>query len=574
MASSPPFKKTKHQAPKAASEVLDVIEPHTIAARYNNIVLGLGDEIPQDATVSAVSFKSPEGARIYKRSLIFLLGAAARKCNINSLVVDAAIGASVLCSLPVCSQETCELLYSTMCVLQSEAHPIVSMTLRKEEVIAHFEAYGGAGHTLQWLHANTEYQIPCHVLDMGDGAGCFIAINHGTLVPNTTMLLPHHFMIEKIHETTNSHFFRLHHAVPVTDASTGDVQFELRKTDEAVLLEGYEQRKVWNARTKLASITQINNTIAQDKAKALVQVSEAHHDKQVVDIANRIAGENIPVLERPRLVLIAGPTSSGKTTFAKRLCVGLETIGARPIVVSVDSYYKGWPDIDSRGVKYVDWEAISSLNLSLLNDHLISLLAGDEVEVPEYDMVTSMPAPQSQWKKTKLEPGGCVIMEGIHCLNPNLTSRVASKDKFCIAISPLSSIIVDDLTLISSTQVRMLRRMVRDFLSRGRSAEGTLRQWSGVARGEVNNIFPNQNNANVLFNSALSYEINVLKVFAEPLLRSIGSDKPEYSEAQRLLKMLHGVVAMPAQLVPPQSLLREFIGGSWYYEHAGWYKSA
>jgi uridine kinase len=273
-------------------------------------------------------------------------------------------------------------------------------------------------------------------------------------------------------------------------------------------------------------------------------------------------------------VLIAGPSSSGKTTFAKRLCVSLETTGLKPIVISVDSYYKAWQEIDSRGMQYVDWEALDSLNLDMLNAHLISLLAGDEVLIPEYDMRTSMPMSEEHWVKTRLPPGGLIIMEGIHCLNPHLTPRVSKADKYQIMISPISALALDEATFVSSTQVRMMRRMVRDFLFRGRSANSTLKQWPGVARGERKNIYPNQNNADVVMNSGLLFEANVLKIYAEPLLRTILPEQEEYQEAQRLLKLLEQLVALPGNVVPPQSLLREFIGGSWFYEYGGWYKTA
>jgi uridine kinase len=192
-------------------------------------------------------------------------------------------------------------------------------------------------------------------------------------------------------------------------------------------------------------------------------------------------------------------------------------------------------DIDARGFQYVDWESINSLNIELLNQHLVELLKGNEVLVPEYDMKSSTPMSQDHWIKTKLPEGGIIIMEGIHCLNPELTSKIAKEMKFQIMISPLSAVTVDSLTILSSSHVRMMRRMVRDYLFRGRAAVSTLKQWSGVALGERNNIYPHQNNADIVMNSGLSYEVNVLKVYAEPLLQSITPDLPEYSEARRLL---------------------------------------
>ena len=349
--------------------------------------------------------------------------------------------------------------------------------------------------------------------------------------------------------------------------------------DEPRLVEAYAARKLWAQRLGFSSVGEINSAIISGgRAKTLVQLSEALHDHQVASIASQITGvlggADAAGGSSKRLILIAGPSSSGKTTFAKRLSVALETLGSRPVVVSVDSYYRHWQEIDPRGMQHVDWESLQSLNLDLLNEHLLALLAGNEVLVPEYDMKTSAPMSREHWQPMRLPPGGVVIMEGIHCLNPALTPRVPAADKFQIMISPLSGTRVDNLYLVSSTQLRMVRRMVRDFLFRGRSALSTLRQWPGVALGEVRNIYPHQNNADAVMNSGLCYELNVLRAYAEPLLHTITPDLPEYGEARRLLAMLSVHSTMPSTLVPPQSLLREFIGGSWFYDYNGLFQNA
>jgi len=534
---------------------------------------------------------------VHKRSLVFLFAAAAQQCKAGPLTVGAPLGASLkvslglsdsgLATVPETSATQCDELLAAMRALVAEARPIVRVKVPRSEAIAHFtktskaSTYNNASHTLAWLQACTETHVNCHACDLGpDGSGRFLAIDRGPLVPTTAALEVNHFSLEIMGPKT----YRLRHAVPQNSAmnATSSSSFALplssaEATPEPLLEAAFEGREAWNTTLGMRSIADVNAAVGQGrKLKSLVQVSEALHDKHVVEIAAQIAGASVPSSQRPRLVLIAGPTSSGKTTFAKRLGVALEALGAQPTVVSVDSYYRGWPDIDARGAKHVDWEAMGSLNLELLNAHLVALLRGESVRVPEYDMKTSMPMSEEHWTPTQLASGGLVIMEGIHCLNPALTPKVPRSDKFGVCITPLPALFLDDLALFSSSHLRMLRRMVRDYLNRGRSPRATLQQWPGVASGERANIFPHQNQADVVFNSALVYEVHALKPFAEPLLKTIAPDHPEYAEARRLLAALDQVASLPGTqlLVPPQSLLREFIGGSWFYDYSGWYKTA
>ncbi len=557
---------------RSASEMLGgaAADPSTVAALIDNQVVDLTTLIVDKPSVlEAVSRMSPEGARVYKRSVALLLGMAVRRCGLGPLVIEGALGASLLCSLPdAASPETAAALTDTMRAMIGEAIPIGRELVPRAEALAHF-AERGAERTVEFVRARNETRVDCYSVELGEGKGGrhLVLAHNGPMVPSTAMLDPSHLALEIV--PGSARHYRLHHAVPSASGS-----FELASAPEPVLLGAYEARAAWNAHAGVRTVSQVNAAISGSRTKSLVQLAEAEHDMQVVQLAARIAGASVPPAERPRLVLIAGPTSSGKTTFAKRLCVALETLGARPQVISVDSYYRAWSEIDERGAKHVDWEALGSLDLPLLNEHLNALLGGREVSVPEYDMKTSTPADKSLWTPTKLRPGGLIIMEGIHCLNPELTSRVPRAEKFGICISPLSALALDDSRLLSSSHVRMLRRIVRDHLNRGRSAISTLRQWASVARGERANIFPNQNHADAAFNSALCYEANVLKAYAEPLLRAIEPREPEYGEARRLLLALDQLVAMPPTLVPPQSLLREFIGGSWYYDYAGWYQSA
>merc|ERR1719230_2321283 len=200
-------------------------------------------------------------------------------------------------------------------------------------------------------------------------------------------------------------------------------------------------------------------------------------------------------------------------------------------------------------------------------------MAGKKTTIPEYDMKTSMPADKAHWTSMQLaSKGGIIIMEGIHCLNPALTAAVPRDQKFNIAIAPIPALQLDAVHVLSGTTVRMLRRMVRDYLNRGRPVLGTLRQWASINAGEVNNIYPHQSNADAVMNSEIGYEMCVLKVHVEPLLKTVKATEKEYSEVRRLLDTLEQFIALPTNVIPPQSLIREFIGGSWYYDYGGWYK--
>lgn len=542
-----------------------------VAVRWQNQIVGLSDAISLggDMSVAPVSRETTEGSRIYKRSIVLLLAAAVQKTGFGPVSVEESIGSSFMFRLPKVNEPEGAIaaLTEAMRSLIDSRVVISRCVVPRSELLQHFTDREAA-LTAEHIRGTPETSISCHSIDLGE-AGRFLCLDHGTIVPHMGLIDVGHFSVATASEPYQH--FRLYHAAP----SAKDGKLTLSPTSEPMLLHAYRIQKKWGIQQKLQTVSNINSSIIGSRSTNLVQLSEAFHDQQVVTIATNIGGSlDAPRLSRPRLVLIAGPSSSGKTTFAKRLCVSLETIGIRPIVISVDSYYKAWQEIDSRGMEYVDWESLHALNLELLNEQLLELMDGKEVLVPEYDMKTSMPMSKDHWQRTKLPEGGLIIMEGIHCLNPELTPRVNRANKYQIMISPLCAIAVDDLHVISSTQVRMLRRMVRDFLFRGRSASSTLKQWPGVVRGERKNIFPNQNYADVVMNSGLVYECNVLKVYSESLLKSITPDQAEFAESQRLLSLLNKLVSMPANVVPPQSLLREFIGGSWFYEYGGWYKMA
>jgi len=382
-------------------------------------------------------------------------------------------------------------------------------------------------------------------------------------MPSTAMIPKDSFDLSSFKEG----FFLKHFAY---NRKTGEMMHSSYDASSCELLYNeYIERRQWAVDVELENVAQLNSAIRNGQAKKVIQAVEANCDRQFVDIAAKVKARG-----KVKLVLIAGPSSSGKTTFAKRLRVQLEALGYKPEVLSVDNFYKSWQDITDEGPHKVDLEALDSLNLVHLNEVLQSLLAGKDTTIPEYDMKTSMPADQAHWTRMQLSSrgNGLVIMEGIHCLNPALTASVPQEQKFNVAIAPIPALQLDALHVLSGTTIRMLRRMVRDYLNRGRPVLTTLRQWPSVAAGEVNNIYPHQHHADAVMNSEIAYEMSVLKVHVEPLLKTVPPTEREYSEVRRLLHTLDQFVALPTNIIPPQSLLREFIGGSWYYDFGGWYK--
>merc|ERR1719401_1176007 len=355
------------------------------------------------------------------------------------------------------------------------------------------------------------------------------------------------------------------------DSISGEAKhWQYAESASNLLYNEYVSRLQWAQAVDLHSVAHLNKSIREGHSKRIIQAVEANCDRQFVELANQVK-ERTGV----KLLLIAGPSSSGKTTFAKRLQVQLEALGYKPFVLSVDNFYKAWQDITSEGPHKVDWESLDSLNLKQLNEVLLTLLEGKEALIPEYDMKVSMPADKSHWTSMQLHPNGkgMIIMEGIHCLNPALTPAVPKEQKFNIAIAPIPALQLDAVHVLSGTTIRMLRRMVRDYLNRGRPVLTTLRQWPAVVAGEVNNISPHQCHADAVMNSEIGYEMCVLKVHAEPLLKTVRPTEKEYSEVLRLLQTLEHFIALPTNIIPPQSLMREFIGGSWYYDYGGWYKA-
>lgn len=322
-----------------------------------------------------------------------------------------------------------------------------------------------------------------------------------------------------------------------------------------------KEMSMWRNIFRENNVSSLNEAIASGKARYLVNLSETLHDHRYAEIANQIAA-------RPgvKLVLIAGPSSSGKTTSSKRLALHMRVNGLNPIVISLDDYFRNRVDtpLDENG-EY-DFECLEALDVPFLNQQLEQLFAGERVEIPKYDFASGSRKFIGQF--LQLTENDVLIMEGIHGLNPKLTAQIPDDDKFMLYVSVLTPISIDEKTRMSSRDYRLLRRMVRDNQFRGMSAEDTILRWPSVRAGEEKYIHPFKRMADAEFNSGLFYEIPMLKCYAEPLLQVIPSASPAFDEAQRLLGLIRSVIAMTpidVRHIPPTSIIREFIGGSSFH---------
>ena len=321
----------------------------------------------------------------------------------------------------------------------------------------------------------------------------------------------------------------------------------------------FAESQAWVENLHLAQVDDVNARIAAAEGSELICLAEALHEKKISMIADRILDQRRHV----KIVLISGPSSSGKTTFAQRLATQLRVNGLRPVPLSLDDYFRAREDTPTDPSGQPNFEALEALDLPLLENHLGALIKGREVEVPIFDFVAGRRHPYG--RPLKLEADEILLIEGIHGLNPNLAPALDRNQLFKIYVSALFQLNIDNYNRVPTTEVRLIRRLVRDNQFRGIDPERTLGQWASVRRGENANIFPYQEEANVMFNSSLLYELNALRPFAEPLLAGIRPDSPYYHTAERLLRLLSFFTSMEVNKIPFNSILREFIGNSIYH---------
>ena len=513
-----------------------------LAAYVNNRIKELNYKIYKPIMVRYIDITHFEGYRVYQRTISFILQKAAhdifpeRKLHIRHSLGRGLYGE--FADGDELSVEDIEALRQAMQSIIDSRHTITRQRMLSADINAIFEQYG-FDDKIALLNSRKSLYSNIHTMD--DTVGYF----YGALTPNTGYI--HLFDIRRYY---NGFYI----ALPLrSDPSKLDLNVHLDK-----MFDVFREYSMWVNIMGVPTVGQLNEKVLAGDASELIKVAEAFHEKKIARIADQIEQANIS--KGTRVVLISGPSSSGKTTTAKRLGIQLRILGLDPVLISLDDYFVDRERTPKDENGDYDYEALEAIDLKLLNSDLERLIAGESVDVPRYDFITGT----RQWHETplKLNERSILIMEGIHGLNPKLTPSIPRNQKFCIYVSCLTSVAMDNLSRIPTSDNRMLRRITRDYATRGSNALATLQRWPSVRRGEEKHIFPYQENADVMFNSSLFYEISVLRQKVEPILREVSDTEPEYGEVRRLLKFLDNFIPISPDEIPPTSVLREFIGGS------------
>ena len=513
-----------------------------LAALVNHRIKELNYKIYTPVKVEFFDIRTHAGFRVYQRTMIFIMQAVVSKLYPQQRFrARHAIGDSIYCEVEgkaEFSVEECRALYDTAQQIVSANLPITREKLPTEEVVAEF-AKRGFDDKVDLLQ--TRQRLYSSIERLGDEVGYFF----GALAPSTAY-------IDRFEVVP--YFKGFYISIPSRTAPDTIAPAPNLKKMFAI----FDNYGYWVDIMGVSTVGKLNKRIEQGDKSELIQIAEAVHEKQLSRIADTIAAAN---RERGmRLVLISGPSSSGKTTTSKRLGVQLRVLGLHPVLISTDDYFVNREDTPRDENGDYDFEALEAIDLARLNEDLGKLMAGESVEIPRFDFISGT----RKWHENplQLDDRSILIMEGIHSLNPRLTPSIPNSAKFRLYASCFTSVAMDDTSRIHTTDNRLLRRMIRDNATRGISAADTIVRWPSVRRGEERNIFPYQEEADVMFNSSLFYEIAVLKPIAEPLLRAIPNTRPEYATAQGLLKFLDNFHPLTTDEIPPTSVLREFVGGS------------
>ena len=511
-----------------------------MAAIVNGDLRELTYQVQMDARLAPVTMADADGARIYRRSLTFLLSATfANLFPKNQMTIDHSVSSGgYFCQVtdrqPLNDHELASVnAHMRDWVVKDE--PFSRQEVSLEEAKAYFESKG-YHDKVQLLSSRHKDYVTLYQLDD------YRDYHQGYMVPSTGYLK----------------WFEI---VPAGDGFI--LHYPQRRSPTVIqplpeypkLLAAFRQYGQWLTRLGIGSVGELNLAIQNGRSRAVILVSEALHEQNIAEIARQIAGRG----EQARVILIAGPSSSGKTTFSRRLAVQLLALGLSPFALELDNFFVDRENTPRGEDGQFDFEALEALDLNLLGDSLLSLIAGKAVQLPKYNFKAGR---GEVGETVQLGPEHIIILEGIHGLDPRLVPNSVSDRAYRIYVSALTQLNLDRHNRVSTTDTRLIRRIVRDTRERGYTATQTISQWESVRRGEKKYIFPYQENADAMFNSALVYELSAIKPLAEPILRQVPHGTPEYIEAKRLLAFLEWFHPVDLELIPDNSILREFIGGS------------
>ena len=513
-----------------------------VSARVNNKVEGMHYRVYNSKDVEFLDMNSASGSRAYTRTLFFVLCKAVQDIYPNTdVVIDIPVSngfyVDIRLGRPVVDEDV-NILRRRMQEIIDSKMPIRRFTVPTEEAIALFQEKGDVEKVKLLRTSGSIYTTYYKI-------GEYVDYYYGTLLTNTSQL--YLFGLEKYYDGM---------LLRIPSVSNPDELGEMTRQDK--MFDIFKEHHRWQEILGIRTVGDFNQAIDAGHATDIINISEALQEKKLAKIAEEIASR-----KGVKLVLLAGPSSSGKTTSCKRLSIQLAVNGLKPLQISLDDYFVDRDKTPKDENGEFDFESIYALNLDLLNEQFNALFRGEEVELPKYDFPSGKSVKSG--KKLKLEPNNVLVVEGIHALNPELTAHVPEEQIFRVYASALTTILLDNHNYIPTTDNRLLRRIIRDYKYRGVSAQETIRRWPSVRSGENKWIFPFQENADAMLNTAMLYELSVLKMQAEPLLQQVPENCEEFAEAYRLLKFLKYFKGIPYNNLPPTSLLREFLGGSSFH---------
>lgn len=512
---------------------------NTVCAKVNNKVEGMNFRLYHNADVEFLDMTSGSGSRNYTRTLFFILCKAVHDLFPRSyVVIDIPVSNGYYVDINIEREVTADdvtKIRQRMQEIIDSSMPIKRHEVPTEEAIQMFSQKGDEAKAKLLKSAGSLYTTYYQIDD-------YVDYYYGSLLTNTSQI--YLFGLEKYYDGL---------LLRIPDLKNPDVLPEMTRQDKMFSI--FKEQHQWQNIVGVRTVGDFNEIVEAGGGTDLINVSEALQEKKISRIADEIASR-----KDIKLILLAGPSSSGKTTTCKRLSIQLVANGLKPLQISLDDYFinRVQTPLDENG-EY-DYESIYALNLELINEQFNALFRGEEVELPKYDFQLGVSKPSG--KKVRMKENNVLVVEGIHALNPELTAHIPEKQKYRVYVSALTTILLDDHNYIPTTDNRLLRRIIRDYKYRGVDARDSIHRWPSVRSGENKWIFPFQENADAVFNSAMLFELAVIKQQAEPLLEQVPENCEEYSEAYRLRKFLKYIRPIPNKDIPPTSLLREFLGGS------------